>query len=401
MSAQIPWLLVFLTGNTTLVHKQLPDFLNYIQGNLSSVSGVGYDDVVVNSVSFEPVLIVNVSVGGNYRFDALQILEDEDSALFYLSLSPFYVTSVARSQDLLRPKPIVLSLASSFEKEVLIYLGAGAGVALILSLGTLLTIFILMNSKDSVNDEKPLLDESETKLRYQDPPKLIYSENVNDKQEKNNNPLSFKTFDDNLVAVETDLDLMPRYIRDEDGLSLLSDGTITDNLALDLSGQSDKKQNLSTFFNDSVDNAPVQDVDLRSQMSRSPFYWSVESQSSYPTESPSPVPTLTPSPLPPSFSLPPPSRQEKRKKKPPLPPKRKDSLTPQSKNRPKSSIATYRRSSDIPRTPTLAYRPGSLLSIPCPSVSRPSSSCSYKYISQEEIDKDVEIVMKNFEDEKL
>jgi len=70
--------------------------------------------------------------------------------------------------------------------------------------------------------------------------------------------------------------------------------------------------------------------------------------------------------------------------------KREDSLTPQSKNRRKSSSATYRRSFDIPRTLTLAFRPGSLISVPCPSVSRPSSSCGYKYISQEEIDKDVE-----------
>lgn len=111
---------------------------------------------------------------------------------------------------------------------------------------------------------------------------------------------------------------MPRYIRCEDGLSLLSNEILTDNVEIDLSGQNDNKQNLSALS----DNAPAQDSDMRSQMSRSPFYWSVKSQSLYPTDSPSPVPTLTPSPLPPPFSIPSSIRKEKRKKKPPLPQKK-------------------------------------------------------------------------------
>jgi len=99
MSAQNPWLLLFLTGNTTLVHKQLPDFLSYTQQNLSIVRAVSYDDIVVNSASFDPVLIVNVSVGGNSSIEKLQILEDEDSSnfpSFFLSIFCFVYCKVSR-----------------------------------------------------------------------------------------------------------------------------------------------------------------------------------------------------------------------------------------------------------------------------------------------------------------
>jgi len=55
-----------------------------------------------------------------------------------------------------------------------------------------------------VNDEKHLLDESDTKLRYLDPPKVIYIENMNNVNCKHNQMPSFKTFDNNFKAVETE-----------------------------------------------------------------------------------------------------------------------------------------------------------------------------------------------------
>ena len=144
-------------------------------------------------------------------------------------------------------------------------------------------------------------------------------------------------------------------------------------------------------------------------MSRSSFYCNIESHSPNTTDTPSPVLTLTPSSLPPNI----PSQHSnvvvKTRKQPPRPPSRTDSLNPKStsKRRPKSSIATTRRSSDLPARPLsvpapshLRSRQGSLLSIPCPTPTsrRPSSTCSTKlYVSQEEIDKDVDMILRNLD----
>merc|ERR1712083_695338 len=105
--------------------------------------------------------------------------------------------------------------------------------------------------------------------------------------------LTFTPLDDNFLPIDTEVNFVPRYIKDDDRSSWLSDGSVIDNLTLDSSLESTKKQSLSTFSEECSENA--QETDRRSQMSRSPFYWNIESQSSHPTQTPSPVPTLTPS----------------------------------------------------------------------------------------------------------
>ena len=125
---------------------------------------------------------------------------------------------------------------------------------------------------------------------------MIYSENFSQEIEKEKECLTFTTLDDNFLPFDTDDDFVPRYIRDDDRLSWLSDGSVIDNVQLDFSVPNANNQNHGTFSDEESDQ--TQEVDRRSQMSGSPFYWNIESYSPYPTDTP--VPTLTLSPLPPN-----------------------------------------------------------------------------------------------------
>ena len=68
---QISWYLLGLSGNTSLVHKRLPDFMNYLKINLGGLTGSDYENVTVNSVSYVPSLIVNISFRGNHNVSQL------------------------------------------------------------------------------------------------------------------------------------------------------------------------------------------------------------------------------------------------------------------------------------------------------------------------------------------
>jgi len=399
------WFLLGLSGNTSLVHMRLPDFMNYLKINLGGLTGTDYENVTVNSVSYVPSLIVNISLSGNYSVSQLMKLSIRNDSVLVLSSVSFYLTSFTSSANILIPKPLTNSLSTPREEEALLYLGVGAAIAFVLSAGVLVTILILVTKKDRVKDKEPLIGQSTSFSRYQDPPQMIYSENFSEGIETEKECLTFTPLDDNFMPIETESDFVPRYIKDDDRSSWLSDGNDSSMLPSDFSVQNIKKQNLSTFSDDSFD--PAQESDRRSQMSKSPFYWNIESQSPNPTETPSPVPTLTPSPLPLHLTSQHSNGIIKSKKRPPRPPSRTDSLNPKSKSklRPKSSIATTRRSSDLPCRPlsvpsphNIKQRPGSLLSIPCPSPRRPSSSCSTKlFVSQEDIDKDVNLILKNLD----
>jgi len=398
------WFLLGLSGNTSLVHRRLPDFMNYLKINLGGLTGTDYENVKVNSVSYVPSLIVNISFIGNYSVSQLLKLSARNDSVLVLSSTPFHLTSFTSSADILIPKPLTNSLSTPREEEALIYLGIGAAIAFVLSAGVLVSILILVSKKDKVRDKEPLIGQSTSFSRYQDPPQIIYSENFSQGITSEKECLTFTPLDDNFLPIETEVDFVPRYIKDDDRSSWLSDGSVIDNPPLDSSLESAKKQNLSTFSDDCSENA--YEIDRRSQMSRSPFYWNIESQSPNPTQTPSPVPTLTPSPLPQATSSQQCNGVQKTKKRPPRPPSRTDSLNPKStsKRRPKSSIATTRRSSDFPIRPLSVpspnhIRPGSILSIPCPQARRPSSSsCSSKvFVSQEEIDKDVDLILRNLD----
>ena len=252
-----------------------------------------------------------------------------------------------------------------------------------------------------------MIGQSTSFSRYQDPLQMIYSENFSQDIEREKECLTLTPLDDNFLPIDTEDEFVPRYLKEDDRSSWLSDGSVIENHPVDFSVHNAKNQNLS---DDGLETA--QEIDKQRKMFKSPFYWNTEPHSPNPTNTPSPRPTLTPSPLPHNL----PSQHSdgviKTRKRPPRPPSRTDSLNPNSKSnrRPKSSIATTRRCSDLPGRPLsvpspyhLTHKPGSLLSIPCPTPTsrRQSSTCSSKlFISQEEIDKDVDLILRNLDIEK-
>eukprot|EP00092_Neocalanus_flemingeri_P087143 GFUD01109915.1.p1 GENE.GFUD01109915.1~~GFUD01109915.1.p1 ORF type:complete len:192 (-),score=49.31 GFUD01109915.1:10-585(-) len=188
----------------------------------------------------------------------------------------------------------------------------------------------------------------------------MYSENFSEESKKEKELLTYTSLDDNFLPIETEDDFVPRYIKEEDRLSWLSDGSVFDTLPLESSTPA-KKQNISTFSDDGSEH--TQDINHSGVYPR---------------------------------------------KVPPKPPSRTDSLKPNSisKSRPKSSsIARTLLSSSLPGRPDSVpasdhspSRPGSRLSTPCPSGRRPGYDCSTALgVDQEEIDKDVGIILRNLD----
>jgi len=386
------WYLLYLSGNTSVVHKRLPDFLNYLKINLGGLTESDYEKVSINSVSYVPSLIVNISFTGNYTVKQLVKLSERNDSILVLSSIPFYLTTVTSHNDILIPKPFTNSLSTAREEEALIYLAIGAAIAFVLSAGVLVSILILVKKKDRIKDKEPLIRSQSRSLssRYQDPPQMIYSETFSQGLEREKERLhQFTPIDDNFAPVETEVDFVPRYIKDDERASWMSEGSILDTTT---SSNYNHKKNLSTFSDECSEPAPEQD--RRSQMSRSPFYWTLESHSPTPT-----VNGTSPSPQPNPSS----------RKKPPRPPSRTDSLNPRSttKTRPKSSITSQSlKKSDIPTrrlsVPApfhMSSRPGSVISNSSfPSVQSPTFPFPpAPAISQEQIDKDVHSILRNLD----
>ena len=81
-------------------------------------------------------------------------------------------SSFTSSEDIFIPKPLTNSLSTPKEEEALIYLGVGATVAFVLSAGVLVSILILVSKKDRIKDKEPLIGQSTSFSRYQDPPQM-------------------------------------------------------------------------------------------------------------------------------------------------------------------------------------------------------------------------------------
>jgi len=372
------WYLLYLSGNTSIVHKRLPDFLNYLKINLGGLSDTQYENVTVNSISYVPSLIVNVSFSGNYSVSQLGKLSQRNDSVLVLSSVPFHLTAVSSYRDILIPKPFTNSLSTAREEEALLYLAVGAAIAFVLSAGVLVSILILVKKKDRIRDREPLIRQSKSFSRYQDPPQMIYSETFSQGIQREKERLHhFTPLDDNFVPVETEVDFVPRYIKDDERASWLSEGSI-----LDTNGQYQKK-NLSTFSDDGSDIVTIEN-DRRSQLSRSPFYWTLESQS--------PTPTITNK----DQSL----QTNGKRKKPPRPPSRTDSLNPRStaKTRPQSSLSDYTALKTMPDIPTRRLS----VPVPCHLSSLPLPPPSPVFppapaLSQHQIDKDVDTILRNLD----
>ena len=317
---------------------------------------------------------MNVSFSGLYSINQLVKLSERNDSILVLSSVPFQLTTVSSYRDILIPKPFTNSLSTAREEEALLYLAVGAAIAFVLSAGVLVSILILVKKKDRIRDREPLIRQSRSFSRYQDPPQMIYSETFSQGIDREKERLhQFTPLDDNFVPVETDVDFVPRYIKEDERASWLSEGSI-----LDTSGSNHKK-NLSTFSDDGSDIVTIEN-DRRSQLSRSPFYWTLESQSPTPTnKEQSPQPNSN-------------------RKKPPRPPSRTDSLNPRStkKTRPQSSISHYtalQTVSDIPTRRLSVPVPSHLSGLPPPSPVFPPAPA----LSQQQIDKDVDSILRNFD----
>ena len=314
-----------------------------------------------------------MSFSGNYTVNQLVNLAQRNDSILVLSSIPFHLTEMTSYKDILIPKPLTNSLSTAREEEALLYLAVGAAIAFVLSAGVLVSILILVKKKDRIKDKEPLIRQSRSFSRYQDPPQMIYSETFSQGIEREKERLhQFTPLDDNFVPVETEVDFVPRYIKDDERASWLSEGSI-----LDTSGCKHKK-NLSTFSDDGSDIVTIEN-DRRSQLSRSPFYWTLESQS--------PTPTITDKGQ---------SPQQSNKKKPPRPPSRTDSLNPRStkKARPKSSISQRTGvQPDIPTRRLSVPVPTHLSGLPPPSPVFPPAPA----LSQQEIDIDVDSILRNMD----
>jgi len=391
----LEWYLLGLRGNTSLVHLRNADFLLFLRINVASIASTEYERVLVNSVSYTPSLLVNLTFTGEHNVSGLQKLSEHADSLFILSYVPFHVTSFTSRGEILVPKPVTNRLSTPREEEALIYLGIGATVAFVLSAGTLVCVLLVLGARRASRDKEPLLSSSFSGSRYQDPPQTIYSENFSQELAREKERLhQFTPIDDSLCPItDTEVDFTPRYLREDDTGSWLSDGSA----AATVEVHSDPGCNGTVPSGYSPDGVMTSDdgssigLERESQLSRSPFYWHNNNQqqqqdqdhqvendedTARPVVCRHPPPAVAPKP-------------HRRSRTPPRPPSRTDSLNPASKakGRPQSVVTRS------PLPPLLAGRP---LSVPAPNLSAsplPSPTPSPSPLSQEEIDNHVSKVL--------
>merc|ERR1719336_3158600 len=333
----LEWYLLGLRGNTTLVHMRNADFLLFLRINVASIASTEYERVLVNSVSYTPSLLVNLTFTGPHNVSGLQKLSEHSDSLFILSYVPFHVTSFTSRGEILVPKPVTNRLSTPREEEALIYLGIGATVAFLLSAGTLVCVLLVLGARRAGRDKEPLLSttSSFSGSRYQDPPQTIYSENFSQELAREKERLhQFTPIDDSLCPItDTEVDFTPRYLREDDTGSWLSDNSA----AATVEVHSDPGCNGTVPSGYSPDGVMTSDdgsslvsgMERDSQLSRSPFYWHNKEEDQEPARPVCrhPPPAVAPKP-------------HRRSRTPPRPPSRTDSLNPTSKTkgRPQSVV---------------------------------------------------------------
>lgn len=379
----LEWYLLGLRGNTSLVHTRNADFLLFLRINVASIASTEYERVLVNSVSYTPSLLVNLTFTGPHNVSGLEKLSEHGDSLFILSYVPFHVTSFTSRGEILVPKPVTNRLSTPREEEALIYLGIGATVAFVLSAGTLVCVLLVLGARRASRDKEPLLSSSFSGSRYQDPPQTIYSENFSQELAREKERLhQFTPIDDSLCPItDTEVDFTPRYLREDDTGSWLSDNSA----AATVEVHSDPGCNGTVPSGYSPDGVMTSDdgsslgMERDSQLSRSPFYWhKEEDQEPARPVCRHPPPVVAPKP-------------HRRSRTPPRPPSRTDSLNPASK-------AKGRPQSVVTRSPLPPLVVGRPLSVPAPNLSStqlasPSATPSPSPLSQEEIDNHVSKVL--------
>jgi len=398
----LEWYLLGLRGNTTLVHMRNADFLLFLRINVASIASTEYERVLVNSVSYTPSLLVNLTFTGPHNVSGLQKLSEHSDSLFILSYVPFHVTSFTSRGEILVPKPVTNRLSTPREEEALIYLGIGATVAFLLSAGTLVCVLLVLGARRAGRDKEPLLSttSSFSGSRYQDPPQTIYSENFSQELAREKERLhQFTPIDDSLCPItDTEVDFTPRYLREDDSGSWLSEGSA----AATVEVHSDQGCNgtvpsgyspdgVMTTSDDGSSSIGMVDTMVgegggrdNDKISKSPFYWHNHAQENQDRDDQALVRPVCRHP-PPAVA----PKPHRRSRTPPRPPSRTDSLNPtsKSKGRPQSVVTRS------PLPPLLAGRP---LSVPAPNLTGspiPSTTPSPSPLSQEEIDNHVSKVL--------
>jgi hypothetical protein len=200
--------------------------------NVASLTGSRYEQVTVNSLSFAPHLLINISLlalneedSGRHRLEIVRALAASQDTLLELSGVPFNLISFLSSASLLVPKKTAVVSAGrdgqqARDEEALFYLGVGAAVALLLALCLLLCVLHSIRH--------PLLHPDGGKqpppnFRYNDPPTAIYTEQFvssnknassSDGRSERHRRSAFTPLDDNLYPVATEVDFTPRYLLD-------------------------------------------------------------------------------------------------------------------------------------------------------------------------------------------
>ena len=77
---------------------------------MASLSNSSFDSVTVNSVSFSPGLLLNMTIEGQQDVSRLRELADRRDSLFILSHKPFTMESFTGSEEILVRVPIKLFL---------------------------------------------------------------------------------------------------------------------------------------------------------------------------------------------------------------------------------------------------------------------------------------------------
>ena len=68
---------------------------------MAGLSSCQFESVLVNHVSYHPVLLVNISLTGVHSVASLQQLAARQDSLFLLSYTPFHVTQFTSKEDVL------------------------------------------------------------------------------------------------------------------------------------------------------------------------------------------------------------------------------------------------------------------------------------------------------------
>lgn len=140
------WCLLSIAGNATVVRLRKDDFVRYLRMNVASLTGSEYDLVRVNSVSYTPHVMVNVSLDWSEArhhkiVKTLDNLATHNDTILDLSGLHYNLTDFVPASALLAPKPVApledgdaaAAAADPRQMEALIYMAVGATIAFLMT----------------------------------------------------------------------------------------------------------------------------------------------------------------------------------------------------------------------------------------------------------------------------